>query len=250
MPRHIRAILFDLDDTILTWQHAKEGWELFKRSRTAGVHAHMVATGRTMPDLDAFHSLIEATFLGLWDEARIDHRAAKLDEGLLRALEEAGVDRSSVDVDALLRAYGWGPIPSVVPFPDAEYVLRTLEARGFWLGLVTNAMQPMWMRDMELAWHGLLDRFPVRVSSFDAGYMKPHPQIYRMALEGLGASPEEAVFVGDRPANDIAGANALGMLSVLMQPRATNARAGALVLPEDQQPDHTIRSLTELLAIV
>jgi putative hydrolase of the HAD superfamily len=102
----------------------------------------------------------------------------------------------------------------------------------------------MWMRDIELEAYGLLEYFPVRITSGDTGYMKPHPAIFQHALDLLGVPADEAAYVGDRPANDIAGANAVGMFSILMSPPHLERELG------DAVPDVTIGSLSELLDLV
>jgi putative hydrolase of the HAD superfamily len=53
--------------------------------------------------------------------------------------------------------------------------------------------------------------FGVIVDSVQAGLSKPDPRIFMKALEGLGATPADATFVGDSAARDMAGARALGM---------------------------------------
>lgn len=240
------AVLFDLDDTLISWEHAAEGWELFKRSRAAGVRAFLHGAGHAVPELEAFSAIMDREIAQLWTDVKVDFRAARIDEGLLRIAEAVGIAPAEIEVDALLRAYGWGPIPATRPHADARPTLEWLTQAGYRLALVTNAMQPMWMRDIELAWHDLLDPFPVRLSSFDAGHMKPHPTIFRRALDALGVEAERAVFVGDRPANDIAGANAVGMLSVLMRPDYLADRHDLDSLPPEQRPDHVIGRLGEL----
>jgi putative hydrolase of the HAD superfamily len=74
--------------------------------------------------------------------------------------------------------------------------------------------------------------------------MKPHPEIYRHILGLLSVPAAKAVFVGDRPENDIAGANEAGLISVLIDPphlaRPLNSVA----------PDFTITRLGELLQIL
>jgi putative hydrolase of the HAD superfamily len=102
----------------------------------------------------------------------------------------------------------------------------------------------MWMRDIELQAFGILDFLDVRLTSGDVGYMKPHPFIYWRALELLGVKPEESVFVGDRPANDIAGANEAGLTSVLISPPHLNRDLDGV------RPNYTISNLKELLPIL
>jgi len=246
--RRITAVLFDLDDTLISWEGAGGYWADFRRDRTAGVHAHMTARGVALPDHDAFHQHVSVHFVEAWNAAKLDHVAPRVDRSLLEALASLGVDVRDIDAEALLAAYGWQPVPGVRPFDGAADVLAGLRARGYQVGLVTNSMEPMWMRDIELAAFGLLDHFDVRLSASDVGFIKPHPAIFGAALERLDIEPEEAIFVGDRLDNDVAGAQAAGMVSVLMCPPhiATREQHRA----RDITPDFTITALAELEAVL
>jgi putative hydrolase of the HAD superfamily len=141
-------------------------------------------------------------------------------------------------------AYDQQPVPDVVLFADTIPVLKTLRARDYKIGLVTNSMMPMWMRDVELEAYEIIDYFDARITSGDTGYIKPHPSIYHKALELLDAAPCEAVFVGDRPEYDIVGANEAGLTSVLMAPPYLGRELNNV------QPDHIISCLSELLPIL
>lgn len=248
MTRRIETVLFDLDDTLISWEGAGGYWAEFRRDRTAGVHAHLTARGTPLPAHDAFHEHVSAHFLDAWSTAKLDHVAPRVDRALLAALDGLGVDTRDIDAEALLAAYGWEPVPGVRPFEGATEVLATLRARGYQVGLVTNSMEPMWMRDIELAAYGMLDLFDVRLSASDIGFIKPHPAIFGAALEQLDSEPEETVFVGDRLANDVAGAQAMGMVSVLMRPPHIATREDHLA--RDITPDFTIAALAELDAIL
>ena len=46
------------------------------------------------------------------------------------------------------------------------------------------------------------------VVSAEEGWRKPHRSLFEKALRELASVPEEAVFVGDSPTHDIAGAQA------------------------------------------
>jgi epoxide hydrolase-like predicted phosphatase len=88
------------------------------------------------------------------------------------------------------------------------------------------------------AWSGLLDlldRWKIRdafdliIGSGDIGVMKPDSRIYRLALEGLGVQPGEAVFVDDFIEN-INGAHALGMQAIhFLNPAQTMGDLRALL---------------------
>ena len=60
--------------------------------------------------------------------------------------------------------------------------------------------------------------FDEYVLSFEVGFMKPHPRIYKDALKKAEAKAEECVFIDDREEN-IDGAEKLGMKGVLFDPR-------------------------------
>ena len=135
-----------------------------------------------------------------------------------------------------MHIYDLEPIPGVALYTDTKPVLESLRQRGYKIGLITNSMMPMWMRDVELQAYEIIEYFDVRLTSGDVGYMKPHPIIYHRALEELNIRPEQAIFVGDRPANDIAGANAAGLISVLMSPPHLERELN------DVAPDHIITS--------
>lgn len=131
-------------------------------------------------------------------------------------------------------------------FAEVPEVLKLLHENGIKVGIVTNAYQPMWLRDVEIQMHGLLDFFPdCRISAADVGYLKPHPAIFQAALNCCGAKADETVFVGDDVEADVAGAQAAGLLAVLRQSRRSQALFGGTVVP-----DATIKTLSELPTIL
>jgi epoxide hydrolase-like predicted phosphatase len=86
-----------------------------------------------------------------------------------------------------------------------------------------------------LTQYGLLDDFDLVVGSAGEGIMKPDPRIFQAALERLGRSPEEAVFIDDFQHNIDAAAD-IGMATVHYQPGvdvpAALAALGVTVQPE------------------
>jgi putative hydrolase of the HAD superfamily len=94
-------------------------------------------------------------------------------------------------------------------------VLETLQARGWLMGLVSNMHLRADLMHADLAALGL-DRFlSATVFSSELGWRKPDARIFTAALQRLGVEAQEAVFVGDRLRDDIAGARAVGMRTVL-----------------------------------
>jgi putative hydrolase of the HAD superfamily len=62
--------------------------------------------------------------------------------------------------------------------------------------------------------------FDATIVASQVGLTKPQPEIYQLACERLGVMPAEAIFVDDSPEN-IAGAAAIGMRTVLYRDRAS-----------------------------
>jgi HAD superfamily hydrolase (TIGR01509 family) len=242
--KRITAVIFDLDDTLIDWSGQEIHGAAIGHRHLHLVYAHLAEQGHTLPERDVFLDCFGRVLVHLWTEAKVTWAGVSLAEVMERALRESSLDVAQVDMAELLRVYNWQPVPGVRPYPDTIPTLQILHQRGYKLGLITNAMQPMWMRDVELETYGLLEYLDARVTSGDTGYMKPHPAIYQRILEMLETEPSQAVFVGDRPENDIAGANAAGLTSVLIRPPHLNFDLNGA------RPDYTISRLSELLPIL
>jgi FMN phosphatase YigB (HAD superfamily) len=91
-----------------------------------------------------------------------------------------------------------------------------------------------------------------RVYTSDLEYSKPHPQAFAAALAAVGVDePSHALFVGDRPYDDISGAKAVGMTAVLHRnPDLSDDVIGARTNRPAVEPDAVIDTLPELVAII
>jgi len=243
----IKAVIFDMDDTLITWAGAEPDWEAIERGHLRGVLDHIHREGFPALEFDHLAEVMEARTSAAWHSAGVTLIAPHLGRELAAALVECGVPAGQLDERACLRAYGGGGLPGVQALPDAAPALHALRARGGRLGLLTNAYVPMWMRDRELADLGLSpDLFMSRVSSADVGYLKPHPAPFERVLAELHAAPEETVFVGDNLLADIGGARRAGMKAVLrlrpeQEPPALDGALG---------PHACLTSLAELIPIL
>jgi HAD superfamily hydrolase (TIGR01549 family) len=101
--------------------------------------------------------------------------------------------------------------------PGTTDVLDRL-AKRYELGVISNSDGTM---DRLLKALGLSRYFRTIVDSGTVGYQKPSPEIFRRALESMGAEPQESVYVGDIYAVDYLGATGAGMHAVLIDELGT-----------------------------
>jgi putative hydrolase of the HAD superfamily len=165
--------------------------------------------------------------------------------GLVRTmLADVGVAVGEGDLVRYLEAEhaAWGPARKVASMSEA--LLDSLRERGLKTGLVSNAWDPRWLMERELASMGLLERLDAIVFSSEVGVRKPRPEIFYRVLDELGVEPERSVFVGDRLEADIRGAADLGMTTVqALWFRAEEREDGI-------QPDYRAFTMVDVLNIV
>ena len=130
-----------------------------------------------------------------------------------RIIELMGGDGPEVERVAREVYEDWAEHRHFVLYDDVRATLRTLREQGIRLGLISNSHRPLGSFEAHFDLSGLI---AVKVSSFDHGFMKPHPSIFESALREMAVLPEAAVMVGDSLAHDVAGARQVGMRPVLL----------------------------------
>lgn len=126
-------------------------------------------------------------------------------------------------------------------FPDVEPVLGAL-THTHRLALVTNGAPDL--QRAKLSGAGLGPYFDAVIVSGEVGAGKPDPAPFTLALNALGADPAEAVMVGDSLERDIAGARNAGIRAIWLD------RAAAERPPDGGVPDERIGDLRQLLAVL
>jgi pyrophosphatase PpaX len=112
-----------------------------------------------------------------------------------------------------LQSHEHGQELKLVPFRGAKELLASLRARGVKMGIWTG--RDRWSAERILVAHGLADFFGAIVCGDDLPTYKPNPAGLLRAIELVGASPEEAVFMGDADV-DILGGHAAGVHTIFV----------------------------------
>lgn len=183
---------------------------------------------------------VEADF---WATTSGHQRSATLADLLATAAGELGLDvaEALLEEAAVRHLDAW--TPHIRHDPDAVDVMIALRAGGLRIGMLSNTHWPRAFHERFLERDGLVDLIDARLYTSEMPFQKPHPSAFLAAAEALGVDPDRAVFVGDRPWDDISGARSVGMRTVLRPNPVAPDIAGI-------EPDARITRLPELPALL
>ncbi len=99
-----------------------------------------------------------------------------------------------------------------LPFPHLIEMLEDLKRNNFKLGIISNGFGQFQIDNINAL--GINEYFDVILISEWEGIKKPDPRIFNVALKQLQVSPNEAIFVGDHPKNDVKAAQDVGMKGI------------------------------------
>jgi putative hydrolase of the HAD superfamily len=102
-------------------------------------------------------------------------------------------------------------------YDEAKDVLTALRNRGYRLGIVTNGWADMQHRKIDVS--GIRPYVDLVTVSGEEGVNKPDAAIFKRTAARLGVAPENCIFVGDHPINDIEGALSASMKAVYLNTR-------------------------------
>ena len=190
----IRAVLFDLDGT------------LYDRDAAMLALAH--------DQFDAFKDKMPPQVDGQRFTTRFldldDHGYASRSDVYRRLADEFGLDNW---LTVELERHFWESYSRRCEISDTWATLRALKTAGKRLGVVTNGQTEWQTRKLEGL--GLGSFFDAVLISESEGIRKPDARIFHRALERCGVEhPADAMFVGDQPEVDVAGAHAAGLVAV------------------------------------
>lgn len=222
----IKAVLFDLDDTLWPIVPVIERAENILYDWLE-MHAPEVAQQVTIESMRARRQALMATDPVYQLDLRVLRRAV-LNEAFISAGRDVAMVDKAMEVFSRAR-------DDVAPFADVEPTLARLKDRVA-LGSVSNGVA-------DLRAIGMAHYFRASVAAHRFGFAKPHASIFHAACEELGVTPEEAVYVGDDPVLDVEGAQKAGMRGIWMNRQQLKP---ARSLPQHVSPDAICATLYDL----
>jgi HAD superfamily hydrolase (TIGR01509 family) len=195
--RHLEAVLFDLDNTLVDEDAAA----------LAALRDALASAFPRPPDSSSFLTALKDLLAGpeedrlplwIWLSARPSHWKAAA----------AVTGHPGADGESLYTTFHESFLARLSLFGDAADALQRTGAR-YALALVTNGPAHVRRREIELL--GIADYFETIIISGEVRLAKPDPQFFMQALADLQCRAGHALLVGDDPLEDVLGAKATGL---------------------------------------
>jgi len=220
----IKAIIFDLDNTLVDFMLLKE------RAIEAAINS-MIDAGLKMTEKEADRKIHE-----IYSKEGIEYQ--QVFDQLFQ--EVFGYVDHKI-VSAGIVAYRTAREAALKPYPKVFPTLIELIKMGIKLSVVSDApSREAWLRLSYLNFHHLFD---VVITYDDTFEKKPSPAPFNLALNRLNLKPEECLMIGDWAERDMVGAKAVGMKTVF-------ARYGDTFNTLHPGSDYDINCISELINII
>lgn len=232
-----KAILFDLDDTIISAGHRPA-----VLLQMAGEYAEHLGPLAPVELADR----LEAAFAEFWSDP-VRHKAARFDLANARlgvigqVFADSGVAELSPDLARrFAERFNFAREELTEIYPDARETIVELKARGVLLALVTNGVAET--QRAKIARFDLAPLFDHVQIEGEHGFGKPEEQAYLHAMQALGVDPADTWMVGDHLEWEVAAPQRLGIYAIWHDPLGLGLPVGSTI-----RPDRTIRSIADLL---
>jgi putative hydrolase of the HAD superfamily len=210
------AIIFDLDDTLITaYRNPERTWFaiISEHAHALGEHDTRWVTAEVLSHILDFLSAEEGRKLWRLEGDVTRRRVVRSAFHQLNlARPPASAPLHGVDADRIADRFETYLEGAITLKPGAHALLDGLAARGIRLGLLTNGSARR--QRGKIARFGLARRFEAIQIEEEAGVAKPEPGAYLTILARLGADPDGAWMVGDDPVWDVAAPARLGLSAI------------------------------------
>ena len=235
----VRAVLFDFGHTLVDFARTEEAlrvaYGVVRDKLTEWVE------DRAPPEVDELVERIAGAVDDMVGRSYMERRMEELDQVALfeQAFAAIGYELprellyevAEIDHDSFSR--------SLTAPPSTLETLARLREMGLRLGLISNlSLLPHKVRE-DLDRLEIAPYLDAAAFSSEVGFRKPDARIFLHTLKALGEDPAHAVFVGDRLNDDVVGAQAVGMRTIL-------TREFRQEDPGDVRPDAVVQKLAEI----
>jgi len=165
-------------------------------------------------------------------------------DGIAKHLKLSGIARPDTPTEGFFNRYIVNLFQKVaVPFPFTRNMLCELRDMGIITGLITNGRHSLQSKKLELL--GIEKLLDISVISGDTGYHKPDIGVFEYFFRKLpSVKPEEMLYIGDNPLNDVEGSRRAGMIPVWVR------TTGVWPFPELEKPTLQVDTVEEIPALI
>jgi putative hydrolase of the HAD superfamily len=234
--RTIRAVGFDLGDTLLFYRDTPLSWVALYPDALAAV-AKSCEIQPTAAQLERAKEILTQ------HNTRVVPRTQEIPAetilgSILEAWELDPAKHSSTAIEAFFSFFQ----QRLSAYPETGSVLQTLRVQSIPTGILTDVAygMPRTFVERDVAGAGITGLFDVLLTSVEIGVRKPEPVGYHELAKHLGVAPGEMLYVGNE-AKDVIGARRAGVLSAFLDRTGTGAYHGQ---------NFTIATLTNLYDIL
>ncbi|UQS27580.1 HAD family hydrolase [Amycolatopsis thermalba] len=217
----IQAVMFDFSGTLFRLEQnsswlsdltTPDGAPLDVEAQTELMRRMTAPTGQVVE--------LSEEYQYAWENRDLDpalHRKIYLE--VLRKSGVGKADQAEALYNRLIDPAEW------TPYPDTEAALKDTAAKGVKVGVLSNIAFDIRPAFAMRGYEDFVDEF---VLSFEEGFIKPQPEIFRLLVDRLGVAPEHTLMVGDSEEAD-GGAKVLGCAFALVDPLPTAERPDGLL---------------------
>lgn len=218
----IKAVIFDLDGTLLDRNKSLEKFILHQHKRLK------VALGH----------IDQAKYVTRFIELD-NHGYVWKDKVYQQLITEFTIQE--ITWEQLLEDYLTHFPNHCVPFPNLFSMLEELKKEGLLIGMITNGFTNFQTDNIRAL--GIAEYFDVILISEKEGIWKPDKRIFDRALTLLSVKAEQAVFVGDHPLNDVVASAKSGMKSVWKRNLQWKSAAADFIIEELDEISRLVEEL-------
>lgn len=235
-----KVILFDLDDTLISFEGVSEqAWEKCCSDFTI---CHEIPY-----DTAELLECINTTRKWYWSDPE-RHKRGRSDmlsarrEIVALAMKKLNI-HDGILSNELADSYSNYREKLIHLFPHTLRALDELKSTGIRLGMITNGTKESQRRKLDR--FALAEYFEHILVEGEVGFGKPDEQIYRMALSLFNVSPQDCWMIGDNLIWDVHAPQELGIHAIWYDNRGAGLPQNSSVLP-----NHVICDVMELLPLI
>jgi putative hydrolase of the HAD superfamily len=220
----VKAVIFDLDGTLLNRDASIQKFIEYQYKRLQQWLSHI-------PKESYIARFIELDDRGyVWKDA--------VYQQMVKEFELIGITWEDLLEDYMNHFH-----KSCVPFPHLVWMLEELKRKSLKLGIITNGKGQFQMHSIKAL--GIEGYFDMILISEWEGISKPDPRLFQKAMDHLNVLPNESVFVGDHPINDIQAARNVGMKTIWKKDAIYQSANADFVIEELKEITNIIETLQQ-----